>query len=223
LVAARRAARSAAKPAATLSGDSLAALPPPAEHVAARVSVAPAPAPSTQPRVKLDYHSVELTDERIDFLMNHLPKGISWHSYHQRYQICIGKDVKAGKMRYMYSTRRQTVSQRDKFKEIMNKYLTLDISQDRDEPAGAASSEYSDDDDDDEEEEDDDAFESRSRQTRKRKRDATGHFAARKKAGGRVPKQAVPNEREWAEFRAKRDGAPLHDLLGLFAADDEEE
>ena len=74
----------------------------------------------------------------------------------------------------------------------MNKYLTLDISQDRDEPAGAASSEYSDDDDDDEE---DDAFESRSRQTRKRKRDATGHFAARKKAAG----------------------APLHDLLELFA------
>ena len=46
---------------------------------------------------------------------------------------------------------------------------------------------------------------------RKRKRDATGHFAARKKAGGRVPKQAVPNEHEWAEFRAKRDGATLHD------------
>ena len=101
----------------------------------------------------------------------------------------------------------------------MNKYLTLDISQDRDEPAGAASSEYSDDDDDDEE---DDAFESRSRQTRKRKRDATGHFAARKKAGGRVPKQAVPNEHEWAEFRAKRDGAPLHDLLDLFADSDDE-
>ena len=108
----------------------------------------------------------------------------------------------------------------------MNKYLTLDISQDRDEPAGAASSEYSDDDDDDdddEEEEEEDAFESRSRQTRKRKRDATGHFAARKKAGGRVPKQAVPNEREWAEFRAKRDGAPLHDLLDLFADSGDEE
>ena len=70
--------------------------------------------------------------------------------------------------------------------------------------------------------EDDDAFESRSRQTRKRKRDATGHFAARKKAGGRVPKQAVPNEREWAEFRAKR-GAPLHDLLDLFADSGDEE
>ena len=56
---------------------------------------------------------------------------------------------------------------------------------------------------------------------RKRKRDATGHFAARKKAGGRVPKQAVPNEREWAEFRAKR-GAPLHDLLDLFADSDDE-
>ena len=58
---------------------------------------------------------------------------------------------------------------------------------------------------------------------RKRKRDATGHFAARKKAGGRVPKEAVPNEREWAEFRAKRDGAPLHELLDLFADDDKEE
>ena len=57
---------------------------------------------------------------------------------------------------------------------------------------------------------------------RKRKRDATGHFAARKKAGGRVPKQAVPNEREWAEFRAKR-GAPLHDLLDLFADSGDEE
>ena len=57
---------------------------------------------------------------------------------------------------------------------------------------------------------------------RKRKRDATGHFAARKKAGGRVPKQAVPNEHEWAEFRAKRDGAPLHDLLDLFADSDDE-
>ena len=58
---------------------------------------------------------------------------------------------------------------------------------------------------------------------RKRKRDATGHFAARKKAGGRVPKQAVPNEREWAEFRAKRAGAPLHDLLDLFADSGDEE
>jgi hypothetical protein len=46
---ATKGARSAARPAATLSGDSLAALPPPAEHVAARISVAPAPAPSTAP------------------------------------------------------------------------------------------------------------------------------------------------------------------------------
>ena len=39
------------------------------------------------------------------------------------------------------------------------------------------------------------AHESRCRRASKRKRDATGHFAARKKA----------------------DGAPLHDLLDLFA------
>ena len=69
----------------------------------------------------------------------------------------------------------------------------------------------------------DHAHESRCRRARKRKRDATGHFAARKKAGGRVPKEAVPNEREWAEFRAKRDGAPLHDLLDLFADSGDEE
>ena len=46
----------------------------------------------------------------------------------------------------------------------------------------------------------DHAHESRCRRARKRKRDATGHFAARKKAAG----------------------APLHDLLDLFADSDDE-
>ena len=76
-------------------------------------------------QVKWDYHSKELDDARIDFLMKHLPEGISWHSSGNYYfiQPTGHNDI--------YSTRSKHVSKKEKFKEIFKKYRDHDMSKDR--------------------------------------------------------------------------------------------
>ena len=76
-------------------------------------------------QVKWDYHSKDLDDARIEFLMKHLPEGISWNSSKNRYEIRQNR-------KYVTSSRTSTdVSKKEKFKQIFKDYLNLDISKDK--------------------------------------------------------------------------------------------
>ena len=76
-------------------------------------------------QVSWDYHSKDLDDDRIEFLMKYLPEGISWHSSGKHY--FIRQDNKF----VTSSTTSNKVLQKEKFKEIIEKYLGLDMSRDR--------------------------------------------------------------------------------------------
>ena len=75
-------------------------------------------------QVKWDYHSKNLDDDRIEFLMKYLPEGIYWHSSRKYYYIKQGPKV-------IYSTKLDKVSKEEKFKQIFKDYRNRDISKDR--------------------------------------------------------------------------------------------
>ena len=75
-------------------------------------------------QVSWDYHSKDLDEERIDFLMKYLPERIYWSSSGNYYYIKQGP-------KGIYSTSLDEVSKKDKFKQIFKDYLKLDISKDR--------------------------------------------------------------------------------------------
>ena len=75
-------------------------------------------------QVKWDYHSKELDDARIDFLMKYLPEGIYWSSSQKFYMIQQDRKTIA------YSTSKD-VSKKEKFKQIFKRYRDHDISKDK--------------------------------------------------------------------------------------------